>query len=133
MGGEIPSLCERGGGNVRSNEDGITFDMQSAIALYIAGKIFAKVKESDSEETINDFCTCILAWGEGKPAYRNLSSKEMEYVLEGKIEKMIYENFFGCKFTIHAHVTKLGKDDEYPDEPDYSIMISITLGGEKIW
>ena len=36
-----------------SNEYGMSCDLQSAIALYVAGKLFVKVKESDDIESID--------------------------------------------------------------------------------
>lgn len=35
-----------------SNEYGMSCDLQSAIALYVAGKLFVKVKECDDIESI---------------------------------------------------------------------------------
>ena len=42
-----------------SNEYGMSCDLQSAIALYVAGKLFVKVKESDDIESIDDGYTSV--------------------------------------------------------------------------
>lgn len=45
-----------------SNEYGMSCDLQSAIALYVAGKLFVKVKESDDIESIDDGYTSVSCW-----------------------------------------------------------------------
>lgn len=67
-----------------SNEYGMSCDLQSAIALYVAGKLFVKVKECDDIESINDSYTSVSCW-DLKPAYRSLSNKAVEYIVEGMI------------------------------------------------
>ena len=80
-----------------SNEYGISCDLQSAIALYVAEKLFVKVKESDDIESIDDSYTSVSCW-DLKPAYRSLSNKAVEYIVEGMISQILYKNFFGCRF-----------------------------------
>ena len=115
-----------------SNEYGMSCDLQSAIALYVAEKLCVKVKDSDDIESIDDSYTSVSCW-DLKPAYRSLSNKAVEYIVEGMISQILYKNFFGCRFAVNARVVRLGRSDAYPEEPDYSISVSIALGGEKIW
>ena len=84
-----------------SNEYGMSCDLQSAIALYVAEKLFVKVKESDDIESIDDSYTSVSCW-DLKPAYRSLSNKAVEYIVEGMISQILYKNFFGCRFAVNA-------------------------------
>lgn len=115
-----------------SNEYGMSCDLQSADCPVCRWQIICESKRICDIESIDDSYTSVSCW-DLKPAYRSLSNKAVEYIVEGMISQILYKNFFGCRFAVNARVIRLGRSDAYPEEPDYSINVSITLGGEKIW
>lgn len=117
---------------MRINENKITGEVQGLIALHIAGKLFEKVRREANVETADDLCACVAAW-ELKEPYRYLNSREIKHLLEGKLQDLMFDMYFGYRFTVNADVTKLARNDSFPEEPNYSIIVSISTGGEKVW